>query len=40
MTGSPLIRALDRGAVAFIFVLFAIGIAVPLLNLLLPPSSP
>src|ERR1041384_1158565 len=40
MTGSPLIRALDRGAVAFIVVLVAIGIAVPLLNLLLPPSSP
>src|ERR1044072_8292462 len=39
MTGSPLIRALDRGAVAFVLVLVAIGVAVPLLNLLLPPSS-
>ena len=40
MTGSPLIRALDRGAVWFVLVLVAIGIAVPLLNLFLPPSSP
>ena len=40
MTSSPLIRALDRGAVWFVFVLAAIGVVVPLLNLLLPPSSP
>ncbi len=40
MTGSPLIRALDRGAVTFVLVLLAIGIAVPLLNLFTPPSSP
>src|SRR4051812_50018174 len=40
MTSSPLIRALDRSAVTFIVVMVAIGIAVPLLNLLLPPSSP
>ena len=40
MTGSPLIRALDRGAVWFVLVLAAVGIIVPLLNLLLPPSSP
>ena len=40
MTGSPLIRALDRGAVWFVLVLAAVGILVPLLNLLLPPSSP
>src|SRR6476469_6288243 len=40
MTGSPLIRALDRGAVWFVLVLAAVGIAVPLLNLLLPESSP
>ena len=39
MTSSPLIRALDRSAVAFILVLLAIGLIVPLLNLLLPPSS-
>ena len=36
MTASPLIRALDRGAVLFIFVLVAIGVMVPLLNLLTP----
>src|SRR6476619_388996 len=40
MTGSPLVRALDRGAVWFVLVLAAIGIAVPLLNLFLPPTSP
>src|SRR3954453_4388775 len=40
MTGSPLIRALDRGAVWFVLVMVAIGIAVPLLNLLLQPTSP
>src|ERR1700752_160043 len=40
MAGSPLIRALNRGAVWFVAVLAAIGIIVPLLNLMLPPSSP
>jgi urea transport system permease protein len=39
MTGSLLIRALDRGSFAFILVLVAVGIAVPLLNLLLPETS-
>src|SRR3989304_7539607 len=33
-------RILDRGATAFLVVLAAIGVAVPLLNLMLPPSSP
>src|SRR6476469_290119 len=40
MTGSPLIRALDRGAVWFVLVLAAVGILVPVLNLLTPDSSP
>src|SRR6476469_9427339 len=40
MTGSPLIRALDRGAVWFVLVLAAVGILVPVLNLALPPASP
>src|SRR5215208_6315064 len=40
MTSSPLIRALDRGAIWFVLIVAAIGILVPLLNLLLPPSSP
>jgi urea transport system permease protein len=40
MTPFRLIRSLDRGAVAFLVLLCAIGIAVPALNLLLPPSSP
>jgi urea transport system permease protein len=40
MTGSPLIRALDRGAVVFLAVLAVIAVAVPALNLALPPSSP
>ena len=35
-----LTRALDRGALAFLAVLAAIAVAVPLLNLLMPPSSP
>src|SRR5204863_1308415 len=39
MTSSPLIRALDRGAVWFVLMLVATGLAVPLLNLLRPPSS-
>jgi urea transport system permease protein len=36
----PIIRALDRGAVAFVVLLGAIAIGVPLLNLAVPPSSP
>src|SRR5262245_4901037 len=40
MTPFPLTRALSRGAVIFITLLAAIAIAVPLLNLLVPPSSP
>src|SRR6478752_442513 len=38
MTGM-LIRSLDRGAVLFLLVLTAVGIVVPLLNLLTPESS-
>jgi urea transport system permease protein len=33
-------RALDRGALAFLASLAAIGVLVPLLNLLVPPDSP
>ena len=40
MIGGPLIRTLDRGATIFIIVIAAIGILVPLLNLLVPPESP
>jgi urea transport system permease protein len=40
MSGSPLIRALDRGAVVFLAVLAVIAVAVPALNLALPSSSP
>ena len=36
----PLIRALDRGAVIFVVLLVAIAVIVPLLNLLVPASSP
>jgi urea transport system permease protein len=39
MTGHPLIRALDRSSVLFLGVVAAIGIFVPLSNLLLPESS-
>ncbi len=39
MTGHPLIRALDRSSTLFLGVLAAIGIFVPLSNLLLPESS-
>jgi urea transport system permease protein len=39
MTG-PLIRSLDRGAVAFLVVVGAAAIVVPALNLLVPESSP
>ncbi|MCC7347735.1 MAG: urea ABC transporter permease subunit UrtC [Variibacter sp.] len=37
---APLTRMLDRGAAAFLLITVAVGVAVPLLNLLLPPSSP
>jgi len=40
MTGSPLIRTLDRGSTLFLCALAAFAILVPALNLLLPPSSP
>jgi urea transport system permease protein len=40
MTGSPLIRVLDRVAVVFLVLLAIIAVAVPLGNLLVPPSSP
>ena len=33
-------RSLDRGAIAFLVTLAAIGILVPVLNLLAPPTSP
>ncbi|MET0538470.1 MAG: urea ABC transporter permease subunit UrtC [Xanthobacteraceae bacterium] len=33
-------RALDRGAIAFLASLGAIGVLVPLLNLVVPPTSP
>jgi urea transport system permease protein len=36
---APLIRALDRGAGAFLVVLAAVAVLVPLLNLAVPPSS-
>jgi urea transport system permease protein len=39
MSAHPLIRALDRGAVMFLAVVAAIGILVPLSNLLLPEAS-
>jgi urea transport system permease protein len=40
MTGSPLIRALDRVSVVFLLVLAGAAIAIPASNLLLPESSP
>jgi len=40
MIPSPLTRALDRNARIFLIVLAVIAVAVPLSNLLLPPSSP
>jgi len=39
MTAFPLIRILDRGAVVFLVLLGAFAIAIPVLNLLAPPSS-
>jgi hypothetical protein len=40
MTSFPLTRALSRGATLFIVLLAAVAIVVPMLNLMLPPSSP
>ena len=40
MTGSPLIRALDRVGVAFLVLLAVIAVLVPVGNLLVPASSP
>jgi urea transport system permease protein len=40
MSSSPLIRALDRGGIAFLVILAVIAVGVPLLNLALPESSP
>jgi urea transport system permease protein len=34
-----LIRSLDRGAVIFLFIVSGIAVAVPILNLLVPPTS-
>ena len=34
-----LIRSLDRGAIVFLIIVGGIGIAVPILNLLVPPTS-
>jgi urea transport system permease protein len=39
MTGSPLLRALDRSSLAVLIGLAAIAIVVPILNLALPTSS-
>ena len=35
-----LIRSLDRGAIIFLIIVGGVGIAVPILNLLVPPDSP
>jgi urea transport system permease protein len=40
MSNSPLIRALDRGGIAFLIVLAVVAAGVTLANLVLPPSSP
>jgi urea transport system permease protein len=40
MTGNLVLRSLDRGALAFLAILAAIGILVPLLNLMVPEASP
>jgi urea transport system permease protein len=40
MITGPILRSLDRTAVAFLIVLAAIAVLVPALNLLVPPSSP
>jgi urea transport system permease protein len=36
----PLIRAMDRGGIAFIVLLATIAVVVPVLNLAVPPTSP
>jgi urea transport system permease protein len=40
MMGGPLLRALDRSSIAFLTILSAVAILVPLSNLLLPATSP
>ena len=40
MLTGHLIRTLDRGAWIFIAIIVAVGVLVPLLNLLVPPESP
>ena len=40
MIGHLVLRALDRGAIAFLTTLAAIAVLVPVLNLALPPTSP
>jgi urea transport system permease protein len=40
MTPHILIRSLDRGATAFLIVIAAIAVLIPVLHLALPPSSP
>jgi urea transport system permease protein len=40
MSGSPLIRALDRVGIVFLLLLAVIAVGVPLANLAVPPSSP
>jgi urea transport system permease protein len=37
---APITRALDRGATAFLVIIVAAAIAVPILHLAVPPSSP
>ena len=39
MTSHPLIRMLDRGSTLFLVLLGAFAIAIPVLNLLVPPTS-
>jgi urea transport system permease protein len=39
MGSHPLIRSLDRGAVAFVAVIVALAVLVPVLNFAVPPSS-
>ena len=40
MTGGPIMRTLDRSSIVFLTILAAVGILIPLSNLLLPESSP
>ena len=39
MSSHFLIRSLDRGAVAFVAVIVALAVLVPVLNLAVPPTS-